>query len=152
MIGQNQGHEIGFDDTPNREVMRIKAQGRYNETTRNDTHIQVHGNETVNINAQSITQVLSGKSEITAGKASFRVGENVLEMDDTGIHLKGLKVTFKAKGVGGLYPVARLGDNHVCYQMSGAVPHQGGAINTGSSLLKVNNMPAARVDLSLIHI
>ncbi len=41
-------------------------------------------------------------------------------------------------------PAARIGDMHVCPMVTGTVPHVGGPITMGSSVL-IAGMPAARV-------
>ncbi|MFA7556071.1 MAG: PAAR domain-containing protein [Spongiibacteraceae bacterium] len=42
-------------------------------------------------------------------------------------------------------PAARIGDMHVCPQVTGIVPHVGGPIAVGASTVLIGGMPAARV-------
>lgn len=46
--------------------------------------------------------------------------------------------------IGGL-PAARVGDMHVCPQVTALVPHVGGPINMGSATVLIGSMPAARM-------
>ena len=42
-------------------------------------------------------------------------------------------------------PAARIGDMHVCPQVTGAVPHVGGPIAVGAPTVLIGKMPAARM-------
>jgi len=42
-------------------------------------------------------------------------------------------------------PAARIGDMHVCPQVTGVVPHVGGPISLGCFTVLIGGMPAARV-------
>lgn len=42
-------------------------------------------------------------------------------------------------------PAARIGDNHVCPQVTSKVPHAGGAIVAGSPNVLINGIPASRM-------
>lgn len=140
------GHQLNFDDKPNVEMLRLLVQGDYKEQVKNDASIEVNAKESLSVNGKYKTQVNSGQSQVSAHTAILQVGSNQIIMDASGIKLNGSKVTLKASGVGGAYPVARLGDNHSCNAMTGLIPHTGGAINSGSSLLVVNDLPAARLN------
>lgn len=145
IIGQTQGHEIAFDDTNEHEILHHKAQGDYKILINNDNDLNIKSNDKKQINIKKQILVNNGLTGLNAGTATFQVGTNALVMDSAGIHFKGNQVTYKAIGVGGSYPVARLGDDHCCHKVTAAIPHQGGAINQGSSLFKVNNLSAARL-------
>jgi uncharacterized Zn-binding protein involved in type VI secretion len=46
--------------------------------------------------------------------------------------------------IGGM-PAARMGDMHICPQVTVVVPHVGGPITLGSATVLVGGMPAARM-------
>ena len=140
------GHQLNFDDKPNVEMLRLLVQGDYKEAIKNDAKIAVNGKDDLSVNGKYKTQVNAGQSQLSADTAILQVGSNQIIMDTSGIKLNGNKVTLKSSGVGGAYPVARLGDDHSCNSMTGLIPHTGGAINSGSSLFVVNDLPAARVN------
>lgn len=63
-----------------------------------------------------------------------------------------MAITIRAKGVGAEHAVARVGDWHACPKVTSNIPHVGGPILKGSSLLKANGSAVARVgDMALCN-
>lgn len=142
---ESRGHTLLFNDTPDQEEMMIHSEGDIKVKILDTLFHTVDGGETIFVNQEMLTQVLEGKTDINAKEIHLIVGNSRIDIDDNGVAFNTPHLELLTLGGGALKPVARVGDDHQCPRYTAETPHKGGPILKGSSFLKVNGMPVARV-------
>ena len=145
---QQQGHELSFDDSPSKELLRLHSAGtlehciNHNATITTQNNVQqiiAQGNKIINVNNGSLT--------LNAKKIHLQCGESIIEVSKQAITFKGVKLSLSSPHASSSNQgLARVGDSHQCGKYEDLIlPHNGGDILKGSPDVMINNQPAARV-------
>jgi uncharacterized Zn-binding protein involved in type VI secretion len=99
----------------------------------------------VNIKAGNHSLKVSGGGiQIASAKQGLQVKSSAIQMTKNHIAIKSDKVIFKVPGAQS-GAMVRLGDQHVCSQVTANIAHQKGALLQGWHRVTVNDKPIARV-------
>lgn len=146
-----QGHRLRFDDTPGKEVLALHSVGDSKLSVAQDYQHTAQGSGTWTVDGDWLFEVLNGHTTMQANRITLSVGGNQLVMDDSGIQLKASAVHYKATGVGGSFPVARLGDDHTCPKTnSDDSDHKGGPVLSANGLVQTEGQATATVGKPLV--
>ena len=146
-------NQLLLGDTQDKEFLLVNAA--------KDLNVSVVQNESTTIEANWNLQASNLLRQITAGKHVLACGQTItIQGGMSQIVLTQSSITFtapaikrsgaskmmiQAKGVGGTYPVARIGDYHNCHKICITGLHIGGALYQGSPTFKDGGLPVSRV-------
>ncbi|MEM1244474.1 MAG: contractile injection system protein, VgrG/Pvc8 family, partial [Pseudomonadota bacterium] len=134
-----QGHELRFDDSLEDESIKLLSAGDLNITVMGDFIKTVNADASLVIDQSYLLSLLNGRAEIQAKEILLQCGQSQLQFNAKGLKVKTAdRIFLQAKGVGGTYAVARVGDKHHCPRVVNNHPCGEQTIITGSAILKVN--------------
>ena len=146
-------NQLLLGDTQDKEFLLVNAA--------KDLSVSVVQNESTVIGTDCNLQASNLLRQITAGKHALSCGQTItLQGGMSQIVLTQSSITFtapaikrsgaskmmiQAKGVGGTYPIARVGDDHNCHKICTSGVHIGGPLVDGSPTFKDGGQPVSRV-------
>lgn len=139
------GNRLSFGDEAGKEKITLHAQKDFKIDVLDSFTQTTKGSENITVDGKLIQKIIKGSAKAQAKTITLKVGNNQINLSDSGITIQANNVNFLTKGAGSTKPLARVGDKHICPRLTPAItPHKGGPILTGSTNVMINGMPAAR--------